>query len=176
MAHQFSFHEKINPKLHMEAVLYLHSLKGNDMQYSHHNKAQDAAHEATIRIARPRKHPREDVEHEQVMSWARIQKFRGGKVATFIHHSPNGGKRSASEAARFKRMGTQAGFPDLFIYVPCGGYHGLFIELKAHDGKLSPMQKIMLAKLEEEGYCCKVCYGFEQAKLEICKYLGLGEG
>lgn len=147
MAHQFSFHERINPMIQAEASLF---------------------------ARRPRKHPREDVEHEQVMSWARIQKFRGGKVATFIHHSPNGGKRSASEAARFKRMGTQAGFPDLFIYVPCGGYHGLFIELKAHDGKLSPMQKIILPRLEEQGYCVKVCYGFEQAKREICKYLGLG--
>lgn len=144
---------------------------------SYHTRiTQDVVDQTSIALKRPRKHPREDVEHEQVMSWARIQKFRGGKVATFIHHSPNGGKRSKTEAARFKRMGTQAGFPDLFCYVPCGGYHGLFIELKAHDGKLSPMQKIMLAKLEEEGYCCKVCYGFEQAKREICKYLGLGEG
>lgn len=149
MAHQFQYHEKINPMIQAEANTF---------------------------ARRPRKHPREDVEHEQVMSWARIQKFRGGKVADFLHHSPNGGKRSKSEAAKFKRMGTQAGFPDFWCYVPLGGFHGLYVELKAHDGKLSPQQRLMLAKLEEQGYCCKVCYGFEQAKREICKYLGLGEG
>lgn len=31
MAHRFSFHEKINPKLHMEAVLYLHSMRVSEM-------------------------------------------------------------------------------------------------------------------------------------------------
>ena len=52
-----------------------------------------------------------------------------------IHHSPNGGKRNAREAAKFKRMGTRSGFPDLFLAYPNKQYAGLFIELKAEGGK-----------------------------------------
>lgn len=37
--------------------------------------------------------------------------------SVLVHHSPNGGKRSAREAARFKAMGTRAGWLDLvFIW------------------------------------------------------------
>ncbi len=119
---------------------------------------------------------REDVIQEQLLSWARIQRFNDGKVADWLHHSPNGGSRHILEAAKFKRMGVKAGFPDLFCYRPMGDWHGLFVELKAAKGRVSEAQKDMLAMLESEGYCVKVCYGFEQAKREICKYLGLGEG
>ena len=69
-----------------------------------------------------------------------------------LHHSPNGGKRSESEAARFKAMGTRKGFPDLFLALPCNGYHGAFFELKSEKGKLSKEQEFYLALLKKQGY------------------------
>lgn len=49
-----------------------------------------------------------------VVQWLRVALPPGWRV----HHSPNGGKRGKVEAARFKRMGTSAGFSDLIITGP----------------------------------------------------------
>ena len=48
----------------------------------------------------------------------------------FLHHSPNGKRRSASDGQKLKLMGVRAGFPDLFLPWPVGDYMGCVIELK----------------------------------------------
>lgn len=116
----------------------------------------------------------EDNEQIALMQWAKNQKYKDGKVADFLHHSPNGGSRNAIEGAKFKRMGVMAGFPDLFLFVPANSYHGLLIELKVKNGRVQPTQKIVLNRMAELGYCCKVCFGAEQAINEIKSYLGIG--
>lgn len=115
----------------------------------------------------------EDKEQIALMQWATVQKYNGGKVADFLHHSPNGGSRHKAEAIKFKLMGVKAGFPDLFLFVPNGLCHGLFIELKAKGGRVTESQSVVMQRLTEQGYCCKVCYGAEQAIDEIKWYLGL---
>lgn len=87
-----------------------------------------------------------------------------------LFHIPNGGKRDAREAARFKRMGVKAGVPDLFLPVPRNIYHGLWVEMKAPQGKLTPNQKRMLEQLASQGYKA-VCYGWEEATQVIKSYL-----
>ena len=87
-----------------------------------------------------------------------------------IVHIPNEGKRSVSYAAQMKRMGLRNGFPDLFVPLAREGYHGLFIELKYGRGKTSPDQEEWLAFLSANGYRAVVCYGFEEAVREICRY------
>ena len=81
------------------------------------------------------------------------------------------GKRSKVEAARFKAMGVQAGVPDLFLPVPRGAYHGLFIEMKAPKGRTSNAQNTWIEKLKSNGYAVKVCYGFESAQQTLLSYL-----
>lgn len=81
-------------------------------------------------------------------------------------------------------MGTKAGFPDLFVFVPKGGYHGLFIELKTPKGKtadgktrrageVSDNQEMMIELLSSQGYKAVVCYGYDEAVQAIKEYLGL---
>ncbi|MDE1971419.1 MAG: VRR-NUC domain-containing protein [Patescibacteria group bacterium] len=115
----------------------------------------------------------EDYEHIAVMDWARRTNWGDGRLSDVIHHSPNGGKRSAREGQKFKDMGTQAGFPDFHVYVPRNGFHGLFIELKSKKGVVSACQKIVLARLESFGYKTAVCYGFDEAKLVLIDYMGI---
>jgi len=43
---------------------------------------------------------------------------------------PNGGKRDLREAANMKAQGVKAGVYDVFIPVPRGPWHGLFVEMK----------------------------------------------
>lgn len=82
-------------------------------------------------------------------------------------------KRNAREAARFKRMGVKAGVPDLFLPVSRGGCHGLFIELKAPHGRLSDHQRGWLESLKASGYAVSVCYGCDEARRDILRYLEL---
>ena len=87
-----------------------------------------------------------------------------------LHHSPNGGKRSESAAARFKAMGTRKGFPDLFLALPCNGYHGAFFELKSEKGKLSKEQEVFLALLEKQGYKTFVTRSYEDFDNQLKEY------
>lgn len=86
------------------------------------------------------------------ISCVRYFAYAHPELALLLHHSPNGGKRNAREAARFKAMGTRAGFPDLALLVPRGNYHGAFFELKAPKGVLSAHQKAYIEALREQGY------------------------
>lgn len=85
---------------------------------------------------------------------------------------PNGGQRNLLVAKKMKAEGVRAGVPDLFLAVPNKDYAGLFIEMKKEKGGVvSEYQKIMLSRLEQAGYKCSVCKGFEKAKKEIEEYL-----
>ena len=90
---------------------------------------------------------------------------------SLMHHIPNGGKRSKSEAARFKAMGVKPGVSDIFLPVARGGYHGLYIELKARDGRVSTKQKEFLESVRREGYAGVVAFSGEEASRIIEQYL-----
>lgn len=128
-------------------------------------------HKPKIKPTSKRKASREDHEQKAIITWASWQKYQDGKLSDYLHHSPNGGSRNIIEATKFKRMGVIAGFPDLFLFIPKGGYHGLFIELKAKGGRVSTHQQVMIGRLTKQGYLCKVCYGANQAIDEIKAYL-----
>lgn len=109
--------------------------------------------------------PTEDEEQIWLFSWAKINSGKWPELE-LMHHIPNGGMRSKPEAARFKAMGVKCGVSDVFLPVAKGGYHGLYIELKAKDGRPEKEQKEWIAAVREQGYYAAVCYGgFEAANL-----------
>lgn len=112
----------------------------------------------------------EDTEQIHLFDWAAMQSGKYPELLS-LFHIPNGGKRDAREGARFKRMGVKAGVPDLFLPVPRGKYHGLFIELKAEGGKVTEHQKEWLKNLAASGYAACVCFGFDEARRDIINYL-----
>lgn len=114
--------------------------------------------------------PTEDEEQAWLFSWAKLRENKFPELC-LLHHIPNGGKRSKSEAARFKAMGVKPGVADLFLPVARCGYHGLYIELKALDGKVSAEQKNFLAAAKEQGFLCAVMYGGQAAAELIESYL-----
>lgn len=86
---------------------------------------------------------------------------------------PNGARRTLYEQRMVKEEGIQAGTPDIFLAVPCNGYHGLWIEMKnGKAGRVSDFQKDMLARLSEQGYMCKVCRTLDEFTDAIVTYLG----
>jgi hypothetical protein len=105
---------------------------------------------------------------EQVMliNWFRLQYPK-----YIIFAIPNGGARHIVTAVKLKSEGVLAGVPDLFLMFANKGYHGMFIEMKAKNGNVSDKQKEFMAAANAMNYKTAVCYGFDDAKDAITKYL-----
>lgn len=89
----------------------------------------------------------------------------------YMYAVPNGGTRHPAEARNLKRQGVKSGVPDICLPLPKGKYHGLYIEMKVGKNKTSDNQKKWIAYLNHVGYKTAVCYGFDEAKGTILKYL-----
>lgn len=96
-------------------------------------------------------------------------------LRNYLYHIPNGGKRNAREAARFKRMGVRAGVHDYHLPVPRGIYHGLWVELKAGRGKPTAAQIEWARKMSEAGHAVAIETGWENAIKTMLAYLSLRE-
>lgn len=81
-----------------------------------------------------------------------------------MFHIPNEGKRSWMTGGRMKAEGLKSGVPDIFLPVPRGEFHGLFVEMKrTKGGTVSDCQKLWLHDLQKQGYCAAVCRGWYEA-------------
>ena len=105
-----------------------------------------------------------------LFQWAEYNQAKYPELE-LLYSIPNGGKRNLLEAVRLKKEGVRAGVPDTFLSVAKGNFHGLYIELKSDKGKLSLKQKNYIEKLREQSYKVAVCYGWEQARDTILRYL-----
>lgn len=88
-----------------------------------------------------------------------------------LFHVPNQAAGGPRRGANLKAMGVRAGTPDYMLAVPRKGVHGLFMEMKAPDGKVTEEQEIALHKLREQGYATEVCYSTDAARNAIELYL-----
>lgn len=122
-------------------------------------------------IGRIRKTKEAD-EQEMLFRWAAWAENQTPELQ-LLFHVPNGGRRDASEAAHLKRQGVRAGVPDLCLPAARGGYHGLFIELKAEGGRPTASQKEWIGRLRVQGYKAEICVGWRAAAAVICEYLGI---
>jgi hypothetical protein len=71
------------------------------------------------------------------------------------------------------RMGYKKGTPDILIFEPRGIFHGLLIELKAAEGKVSDDQTIFIAKAHLLRYATAVCWSYEEAIETVDNYMSL---
>ncbi len=128
------------------------------------------------RIFDPGRVPLEHEEQANLIAWAFAQR-RAIPELGMLFAIPNQG------AARLKNLQTEGvmrGVPDLMLAVPAMRFardsvkwHGLFIELKRRKGgKVSPDQYGWIAALSAQGYEAIVCYGAQEAREAILKYLG----
>ena len=92
-------------------------------------------------------------------------------AAPWLHHSPNGGLRGPVTAARLKAMGVRRGFPDLTLWLPRGGFHGLAIELKVGRNRATAEQIDWLDHMASIGWLAVCCTGFDAARQTIEDYL-----
>lgn len=122
-------------------------------------------------------------EHDEqcaVVKWFKMQypKYKGCILAI-----PNGsviavgGWKDKHRFARLKWVeseGFKKGTSDLFIAVPAGDKHGLWIEMKNINKTLSSVTQEQLEHIElmrEMGYAAEWCAGFDKAKTVIEDYM-----
>lgn len=110
----------------------------------------------------------EDTLQIQCVAWFRAQY---SPFSMLLHHSPNGGKRNAIEAMKFKRMGTISGFADLFLMMPNKTFNGLFVELKVGKNKQTENQKAFEKEAVNQLYAYRVCYTFDEFVSIVKSYL-----
>ena len=114
--------------------------------------------------------PTEDSEQAALFDWAAYSVGKYPELS-LMHAIPNGGKRNIVTAANLKRTGVKSGVPDIFLPVARNGKHGLYIELKRiKKSTVSANQKEWIIELENQGYQCAVCKGWEAAREVIIKY------
>lgn len=86
---------------------------------------------------------------------------------------PNGGRRSAREAALMKAEGVTAGAPDWMLFAPRHGASGLAIEFKSPTGtgRLSEAQKAFHDRLRGEGWRVHIVKTAEEGWTLLTAYL-----
>ena len=106
-----------------------------------------------------------------LFKWAKYASARhpGLKLMFAI---PNSGARDAVTGAMLKAEGVKPGVPDIFLPLPVGDFHGLFIELKTAKGRPSPEQREWLMRLRHRGYAAVLCRGLDEAIETISRYVG----
>jgi hypothetical protein len=112
----------------------------------------------------------ESQEQIALFQWAATMEYKYPELR-LLYSIPNGGKRPITTAKRMKAEGQKPGVPDMFLSVPRGYFHGLYIEMKSTDSRLSNSQDWWVDKLSQQGYKVQVCFGWEEAKSVIEKYL-----
>ena len=110
----------------------------------------------------------EDREQIALITWVRLMGTKHPELAT-IYHCPNGGYRDPRTAAKFKAMGVLAGVWDIFLPCPAPG---LYVEMKAGKGRLTPGQVSFRDALQPHGYTFIVAYSWHDAAKAIADHVG----
>jgi hypothetical protein len=114
----------------------------------------------------------ESRDQQGLVKWFSIAaKGLGVSHSSLLFAIPNGGRRSPIEASRLIREGVRPGVPDLFLAVPRGCFHGLFIEMKTKRGCVSVFQRSMMALLCAQAFRCEIARSFDEARILIESYL-----
>ena len=115
-----------------------------------------------------------------IFRWAEFHRRYHPELA-LLNGSLNGVRLTIGQAVKARKQGMKRGFPDIFLPVPKGGYHGLFIELKVEPyrnhknkmvyPKISKEQRWWIEELTKQRYKAVVCKGYDAAINEIDSYL-----
>jgi len=123
-----------------------------------------------MKIMRPPQ-PKEAEIQRSIFLWANIEAKHYPELE-LLNASLNGVRLTIGQAKKAKNSGMRKGYPDLFLPVARGGYHGLYVELKRKKGgKVSDAQMWWLERLELQGYFSAVCRGYDEAVETIINYL-----
>lgn len=94
----------------------------------------------------------EDQVQQVVLNWSRRQTYKSRPLFDYLHHSPNGGSRHPVEAAKFKRMGVKAGYPDLILIL-------LRVVITGSELSLNETREATQQRCKKSAYRCSMTRG-----------------
>lgn len=113
----------------------------------------------------------ESIAQQALIQWWSVACKSCGIPEHLLFSIPNGGRRDPLAMVFLKREGLRNGVTDLFLSVPRGRWHGLYVEMKTETGRVSDDQKSFISDVDSFGYCALVCRSAEEAKAVIDRYL-----
>lgn len=121
-------------------------------------------------------------EHELQSRCVRWFRQHYPQQARLLFAIPNGvdlgGKDRIARAKNWQKLeceGAVKGAADLFLSVPSGDLHGLYIEMKTPKGRQSDAQKQFESEVLWGGYGYAMPRSFEEFERVIRRYLEIGE-
>ena len=115
----------------------------------------------------PKRNQPERAERLAFMDWVALNPV----VKKYLIAIEGGGSRNLLEAANIKRCGLVAGTPDYFFMLPCGHYHGMWLEFKAGKNKLTKAQEQFFETAQALNYKCAVVWSATEAIQEVKNYI-----
>jgi len=86
--------------------------------------------------------------------------------SAIVHHSKNegnrGGHKGLLDGVRNKRMGVEAGFPDIAVYLPAKRV--VFFEVKNATGRATRTQQYMWQRLKSLGFDCGLVRSIDEVR------------
>jgi len=110
-------------------------------------------------------------EHQIQSAFFELLRVKYNFLEVFAFAIPNGGHRHISVAKKLKKEGVKAGVSDVFIAFPYGSKHGLWIEFKAGNNKMTEQQAAFSNRMLAVGYDFALCYSIDDAIIAIDRYL-----
>ncbi len=125
-----------------------------------------------LELSKPRRRNNEESRTQQALcEWWRYACKGYGLPEIALMAIPMQGWRTIVNATRMKKEGARRGTWDLQLTVARGGFHSLWIEMKATGGKLTPDQIAFGYHLTAQGFCVDVCWTLDAAVKRIVTYL-----
>lgn len=109
-------------------------------------------------------------EQVSLIAWAKENEAKWPELR-WLFAIPNGGHRAKATVLKLRLEGVKPGVSDLFLPVPRGTYHGLWIEMKAGSNTPTDTQRLFQADMNDAGYAAVICWSFQAARDVIEKYL-----
>lgn len=123
---------------------------------------------------------RESDHQARFFDWAKLTPvpgFPGRTLHDFAFAVPNGAMLagSASQRARYmaflKRQGLKKGVSDIFVAIPMGRFHGVFLEMKRdRHSRVSEEQRAWIELMTLAGYYARKVLGFDEARAAMQAY------
>lgn len=119
--------------------------------------------------------PLESQEQRALVSWLSYHPI----VRDYFCKNDNEGKRTPAQGRNIKLLGLRPGVSDLFIFYPTNTFHGLWLEVKRNKSytkseRSTPTwvaQEQFQEQVKHVGYAAYFCFGWEDGKNIIDKYL-----
>lgn len=115
--------------------------------------------------------PTEHQEQSAVIQWWDTYAPTKGLDPRLLIAVPNAAKRSYRLAAMLKAEGMRSGYPDLILDLPHPVFHGMRVEMKAADGRVSPDQREYHDLLRCQDYNVITAFGADEAIRAITAYV-----